>query len=323
MTLNCKTTDLKKGSTGEEVKELQTILKEKGYYDGNIDGEYGDYTVQAVKLLQRAQGNSTDGEFGPKTCAKLNQTTTTTTTTSNTSSTTASTSNTNASNKKFMKADILTAAETYRKHIKNNNNYPNYIEIPDSTGTKYQVSKALYMGLFEGVNMFAIKNGRLPNYVTASSTANNPLCIDYQNNSVNCGPTSLSMCLQLYAEYVSEPTLATACNTGSSGTSPSDLKKGAQKYGYDLVEINRNSTSVQASLDKCRPVLMHIHTSYAGGKSCLGYRGAYGHYIVCYGMNNGKYLLADPTKGFKTCNSTSIDNARSSTNMKYYSVVIK
>ena len=172
--LNCKTINLKKGSKGAEVKELQTILQNKGYYDGKIDGDYGDITVQAVKLLQRKQGNDPDGNFGPKTCSKLDQKTGTT-----------PTGNINASNQKFLKDETIRAGKVFRQHIKNNNNYPNYIEMKNSSGKTYQVSKALYMGLFEGMNMFAIKNGRLPNFVVASSTANNPLCIDYQNKSFN------------------------------------------------------------------------------------------------------------------------------------------
>ena len=71
MTLNCEKINLKKGNKGDEVKELQTILKEKGYYTGKIDGDYGDMTTNAVKKLQTKQGNDPDGVFGPKTCKKL------------------------------------------------------------------------------------------------------------------------------------------------------------------------------------------------------------------------------------------------------------
>ena len=71
MTLNCKNINLKKGSKGDTVKELQTILQEKKLYNGKIDGEYGPLTETAVKKLQKQQGNTQDGWFGPKTCQKL------------------------------------------------------------------------------------------------------------------------------------------------------------------------------------------------------------------------------------------------------------
>ena len=81
MTLNCEKVNLKKGSKGDEVKELQKLLKEKKYYDGKIDGEFGSLTEKAVKKLQKAQGNTQDGWFGKKTCQKLNQKSNTKTTT--------------------------------------------------------------------------------------------------------------------------------------------------------------------------------------------------------------------------------------------------
>lgn len=239
-----------------------------------------------------------------------------------TTNTSGTTINTDPEGKKFNKDDLITARTTYRKHIKNNNNYPNYIDIKADNGKTYRCDKALYMGIFEDMHMFAIKNGRLPNYVVASSTAENPLVIDYQNNGYNCGPTSLSMCLQMFADYISEPTLAKTAGTTRNGTGPADLIRTAKYYGYAMTEIARNSTAVKASLDKCRPVLMHIHTSYSGGRTCLGYRGAYGHYIMCYKMKNGNYCIADPTKGFKVCSPSGIDNARSGSNMKYYSISV-
>ena len=74
---DCTKINLKSGSQGEDVKKLQTILKARGYYTRQVDGDYGQYTVAAVKKLQQVQGNSQDGEFGPKTCQKLQGTTTT------------------------------------------------------------------------------------------------------------------------------------------------------------------------------------------------------------------------------------------------------
>lgn len=74
---DCSKISLKRGSTGDDVKKLQTILKARGYYTRQIDGSFGKYTETAVKKLQSAQGNTPDGWFGEKTCNKLQNTSTT------------------------------------------------------------------------------------------------------------------------------------------------------------------------------------------------------------------------------------------------------
>lgn len=61
----------KMGSTGQEVKQIQTILKQKGYYFGNIDGIFGTATRTAVRNFQKANGLTVDGIVGKKTLAKL------------------------------------------------------------------------------------------------------------------------------------------------------------------------------------------------------------------------------------------------------------
>jgi len=43
----------KRGSTGNVVREIQTKLKNWGYYYGNVDGIYGSKTEEAVKYFQR------------------------------------------------------------------------------------------------------------------------------------------------------------------------------------------------------------------------------------------------------------------------------
>ena len=57
----------KYGSRGSEVRQIQTKLKNWGYYKGNVDGIYGSQTQAAVKLFQRKNGLSVDGIAGPKT----------------------------------------------------------------------------------------------------------------------------------------------------------------------------------------------------------------------------------------------------------------
>ena len=59
------------GSRGEEVRQIQTKLKELGYLQGNVDGIYGNQTKQAVTAFQRDHGLSADGIAGEKTLAAL------------------------------------------------------------------------------------------------------------------------------------------------------------------------------------------------------------------------------------------------------------
>lgn len=61
----------KKGSSGAVVKEIQTRLKNWGYYFGEVDGIYGSKTEAAVKYFQRKNGLSVDGQVGNKTLAAL------------------------------------------------------------------------------------------------------------------------------------------------------------------------------------------------------------------------------------------------------------
>lgn len=56
----------------DDVKELQSLLKEKGYYTyGEITGYYGEHTKRAVRDFQRDHQLVPDGIAGPKTFAML------------------------------------------------------------------------------------------------------------------------------------------------------------------------------------------------------------------------------------------------------------
>ena len=62
---------LRKGSQGDDVKSVQTRLKELGYYTGTVDGNYGTGTMNAVKAFQSKHGLTADGVAGTKTYNKL------------------------------------------------------------------------------------------------------------------------------------------------------------------------------------------------------------------------------------------------------------
>ena len=59
------------GSRGEEVKQIQTKLKNWGYYNGSVDGVYGSQTYEAVKNFQKKNGLTADGIAGSQTLAAL------------------------------------------------------------------------------------------------------------------------------------------------------------------------------------------------------------------------------------------------------------
>lgn len=61
----------KRGSTGSEVRKIQTRLKQWGYLNGSVDGIYGSKTEAAVKKFQTKHGLTADGIAGPKTLAKI------------------------------------------------------------------------------------------------------------------------------------------------------------------------------------------------------------------------------------------------------------
>lgn len=93
MALDCSkmtsssSTWLKQGSKGSQVKELQKLLQQNGYYKGSaVDGSFGPVTRNAVVSYQRKKGLDADGKVGPKTCASLNGAKAATTTTGSSAS---------------------------------------------------------------------------------------------------------------------------------------------------------------------------------------------------------------------------------------------
>ena len=62
---------LRRGSQGDEVADLQTILNARYGADLEVDGNFGKATEAAVKAFQKANGLTADGVVGPKTWKSL------------------------------------------------------------------------------------------------------------------------------------------------------------------------------------------------------------------------------------------------------------
>ena len=61
----------KVGSRGTEVTQIQTKLKNWGYYSGSVDGIFGEQTKQAVIRFQKKNGLTADGVVGNATLSAL------------------------------------------------------------------------------------------------------------------------------------------------------------------------------------------------------------------------------------------------------------
>lgn len=62
---------LQLGMNGDAVRSLQKNLKQLGYYNGSVDGDYGVGTESAVKAFQKANGLTADGKAGSNTISKI------------------------------------------------------------------------------------------------------------------------------------------------------------------------------------------------------------------------------------------------------------
>ena len=59
------------GSRGNEVRQIQSKLKQLGHYKGSVDGIFGSDTKKAVISFQKSCGLKADGVAGPKTLLYL------------------------------------------------------------------------------------------------------------------------------------------------------------------------------------------------------------------------------------------------------------
>jgi peptidoglycan hydrolase-like protein with peptidoglycan-binding domain len=59
------------GADGDHVQALQEMLQHLGYYQGQVDAQYGPVLEEAVKEFQRAIGHQEDGQTGVETWHEL------------------------------------------------------------------------------------------------------------------------------------------------------------------------------------------------------------------------------------------------------------
>ena len=62
---------LRPGDSGDEVRDLQARLAQIAWYFGDVDGRYGDQTVEAVRGFQEKRGIATTGLVDQRTLDRL------------------------------------------------------------------------------------------------------------------------------------------------------------------------------------------------------------------------------------------------------------
>lgn len=91
---------IKYGSRGNDVKTVQSKLKNWGYYSGGIDGVFGSETKKALVSFQKKNGLTADGIVGSKTLSALGL---------STSGATSTGQNSTSSNNEYLLARIISA----------------------------------------------------------------------------------------------------------------------------------------------------------------------------------------------------------------------
>ena len=71
VTSTSKDNFLQPGDRGLEVRKLQSLLKQAGFYKDSVDGVFSASTVAAIKRFQQANQITVDGIAGPRTIALL------------------------------------------------------------------------------------------------------------------------------------------------------------------------------------------------------------------------------------------------------------
>lgn len=143
--MDCNKVNIKQGSKGNDVKELQQYLKFLGLYTAEIDSQCGSKTVIAIKKLQKLYGNSQDGVFGKKTCSKCGI-------------------NGQSIDNTIQKIDTNTFKDMikrYDTYCKNHKNEPKICYIDINTKYRY-VSNAKFKDMRKRYEEFIKKNGREP-----------------------------------------------------------------------------------------------------------------------------------------------------------------
>ena len=104
-----------------------------------------------------------------------------------------------------------------------------------------------------------------------------------QHDQSDCGVACLLSLIQYYEGSGSLEELRKLSGTNKQGTSLLGLFQAANQLGFTA---QGNSADIQAIIDHNEPLILHVIID-----------NTLQHYVVCYGYENGKFIIGDPAKG--------------------------
>lgn len=339
--VNCTKINVKKGSSGESVKEIQKYLKYYDYYTGNIDGSCGTYTVEAIKKFQKANGLKVDGIFGTVSCQKSN----------------INGKDISNQNKDISLAVFKDMLQRYQNYVKTKAKEPNIMYIDINNPYEY-VSLKQFVDIKKRYDDFIKNNNREPKLLTINKTNNSAtttttttqttnanktiftvthLCEKQGGNCLgqitgyHCGPHSIKQCLRKFGiTKYSESTIGSYAGTTKSGTGHGGLETAiahiAKLEGIKLNVEWKNFSDLGSDQKSRFKKLGELMTD---PKKAMFwhemYRDAYGHYNFAKTINiSTMYGIIANSLGSK-CNSPAycgyMENRQLSVQARYLSKI--
>lgn len=329
--MKCETINLKKGSTGSLVVELQTKLKKDGYYKAAVDGIFGVKTENAVKALQKKNGNTADGWFGPKTCTKAGYNTPIANSTPASQAlgeiycnTVNIKSGSTGSQVSLLQSKLINTGYSYVKinAICDTNTVKAIKALQKKQGNSedgvFGPKTCKKTGWFKDskITITSTSTTTAPSTTTTTTPSTStsttstqlpttktlPVYVFNQGDAISCGPTSSCIAFSYYDIVTpsnfsaSKKKIMNLAGTGNSGTNPDSLVTAISKFNSNY-RMEQHAYDGMPILKKFignnNPCLAHINTTPA-----LGYQGVYGHYIAVTGYNttNNTVRIVDPSR---------------------------
>ena len=104
-----------------------------------------------------------------------------------------------------------------------------------------------------------------------------------QHDRSDCGVACLLSLLRYYGGDGSLEQLRKQSGTGRQGTTLLGLYQAAQAAGFDAEGCEAD---IPALIEHGRPIILHVLAE-----------GNLEHYVVCYGYEEGRFVIGDPAKG--------------------------